>query len=79
MVYLSSVISFKVPKEIKEKAKKLKRYVNWSQELRDYFIRRVQEVEREVNMRIIIDELKKTEGVPRGSAVASVRENRDSS
>jgi len=76
---LSSVISFKVPKEIKEKAKKLKHYVNWSQELRDYFIRRVQEVERDVNMRIIIDELKKTEGVPRGSAVASVRENRDSS
>ena len=37
------------------------------------------EVEREVNMREVVEMLKKTRGVPKGYAVALVREDRDGS
>jgi hypothetical protein len=40
-------------------------------------IKRVEEVEREVNMREAVEMLKKTRGVPKGYAVALVREDRD--
>ncbi len=39
----SSVITVRVPKELKEKMKRLK--VNWSEEIRNYLERRVQEYE----------------------------------
>jgi predicted DNA-binding protein len=76
---MSSVVSFKVPREIKEKMKKLKKHVKWSEELRNFLIKRVEEVEREVNMREAVEMLKKTRGVPKGYAVALVREDRDRS
>jgi hypothetical protein len=78
-VNLSSVVSFKVPKEVKEKMKKLGKYVKWSEELRNFLIKRVEEAEREVNMREVVEMLKKTSGVPKGYSVALVREDRDSS
>jgi DNA-binding transcriptional regulator GbsR (MarR family) len=75
---MSSVVSFKVPREIKEKMKKLEKHVKWSEELRNFLIKRVEEVEREVNMREVVEMLKKTRGVPKGYSVALVREDRDS-
>ena len=41
-------------------------------------IRRVEELEREINFREVIEELKETGSVPRGFSAASVREDRDS-
>jgi hypothetical protein len=35
---MSSVVSFKVPREIKEKMKKLEKHVKWSEELRNFLI-----------------------------------------
>jgi DNA-binding transcriptional regulator GbsR (MarR family) len=74
---MSSVVSFKVPREVKEKMKKLEKHIKWSEELRNFLIKRVEEVEREVNMREVVEMLKKTRGVPKGYAVALVREDRD--
>lgn len=74
----TSVVSFKVSRELKEKMKKLSKYVNWAEELRSFLKRRVEELEREINIREAIEELKKTRGVPRGYATRSVREDRDS-
>jgi hypothetical protein len=76
---MSSVVSFKVPREVKEKMKKLGKYVKWSEELRNFLIKRVEEIEREVNMREVVEMLRRTRGVPKGYAVALVREDRDSS
>ena len=55
------------------------KYVKWSEELRNFSIKKVKEVEREVNMREVVEMLKKTRGVPKGYAVALVREDRDGS
>jgi DNA-binding transcriptional regulator GbsR (MarR family) len=76
---MSSVVSFKVPREITEEMKKLENHIKWSEELRNFLIKRVEEVEREANMREVVEMLKKTRGVPKGYAVALVREDRDSS
>lgn len=35
---MSSVVSFKVPREIKEKMKKLEKHIKWSEELRNFLI-----------------------------------------
>jgi hypothetical protein len=59
--------------------RKLGKYVKWSEELRNFSIKKVEEVEREVNMREVVEMLKKTRGVPKGYAVALVREDRDGS
>jgi len=75
---LSSVVSFKVPRKVKERMKRLGKYVNWAEELRSYLIRRVEELEREVNFREAVEELRRTGSVPKGYGVRSVREDRDS-
>lgn len=76
---MSSVVSFKVPLDIKKRMERLKKYVHWNEELRRYLIKRLEEVEREVNMREVVELLKKTSEVPSGTAAVLVREDRDSS
>ncbi|MEM1642839.1 MAG: CopG family transcriptional regulator [Desulfurococcaceae archaeon] len=75
---MSSVVSFKVPIDLKKRMEKLKNYVNWNEELRKYLIKRLEELERELNMKEVVELLKKTSSVPSGTAMASVREDRDS-
>jgi len=75
---LSEVVSFKVPREVKLRMKKLEKYVNWSEELRKFLIKRVEELEREVNFREVLENLKNTGSVEEGFSVESVREDRDS-
>ena len=75
---LSEVVSFRVSREVKERMERLKGYVNWPEELRAYVTRRVEELEREINFREVVEELRKTGSAPKGFSVASVREDRDS-
>ena len=75
---MSEVVSFKVPREVKLKMKKLEKYVNWSEELRKFLIKRVEELEREINFREVLEKLKNTGSVEEGFSVESVREDRDS-
>ena len=75
---MSEVVSFKVPREVKLKMKKLEKYVNWSEELRKFLIKRVEELEREVNFREVLEKLKNTGSVEESFSVKSVREDRDS-
>ena len=75
---MSEVVSFKVPREVKLKMKKLEKYVNWSEELRKFLIKRVEELEREVNFREVLEKLKNTGSVEEGFSVESMREDRDS-
>jgi len=75
---LSEVVSFKVPREVKLKMKKLEKYVNWSEELRKFLIKRVEELEREINFREVLENLKNTGSVEEGFSAKSVREDRDS-
>ncbi len=75
---MSEVVSFKVPKEIKEKMRKYSKRVKWSEELRNYVIERIRAMEAVENLRKVIDIIESTKGVPKGFSVRSVREDRDS-
>ena len=73
---MSSTVTFKVPKEIKEKMKKYR--LNWSKTLRDFLVEKIRELEAEENIKKIREMIKKTESVPQGFTVKSLREDRDS-
>ncbi len=74
-----SVVSFKVRREIKEKMKKYRDRINWSEELRRFVEERIRELEADENMRRIVRELEEISvRAPKGFSRASVREDRDS-
>ena len=64
---MSSVISFKVKREVKEKMKKFKDRVNWADELRKFVEERIRELEAEENIKHVVEELEKIPiSVPKG-------------
>ncbi|RLG52534.1 MAG: CopG family transcriptional regulator [Thermoproteota archaeon] len=73
-----SVVTLKVPVEVKEKMRKLRDRVNWSRELREYIIKRIREIEAEEALKEATRMIEKTRGVPEGFSAESVREDRDS-
>jgi hypothetical protein len=70
-----AVITVRVPRELKEAMEKLD--VNWSEEIRRFIARRVDELRRR-RLEDAITVLRETEGVERGFAEKAVREDRDS-
>ncbi len=74
---MSGVVTFKVPKEIKEKMRKYSKVVKWSEELRNYVIERIRDLEREENLRKVMEVIKTTKGVPEGFSLESIREDRE--
>jgi len=75
---MSVTISFRVPKELKEKMDQLRSYINWSEELRKFVEMRIKEFEQKKaieDLENIIKDLPKT---PSGTAAKYVREDRDS-
>jgi hypothetical protein len=73
---MGGVISFKVPKEVKEKYEKLKDVVDWPAELRAFVEERIRKAERSGVIRKILEK-KPREILPRGSVVAAIREDRE--
>ncbi|MCG3223782.1 MAG: hypothetical protein H7647_04905 [Candidatus Heimdallarchaeota archaeon] len=71
-------MSFKLPEELRERMKKYKDQVEWSKELREYIKRKVRELESKNKLEEVHQILKKTSSVPEGTAVKTVREDRDS-
>jgi len=75
---MSEVVSFKVSKEIKEKMRKYRAAVNWSEELRKFIEEKLRELEAREVLEEVLRELEQaTWSVPQGFSVMSVREDRD--
>jgi len=75
---MSVVISLRVPRKLKEKMDLLKDSVNWSEEVRRFLEKRVEELYRLrvlSEVRKVIEQLPE---VPRGTVTRYVREDRDS-
>jgi len=70
------VITIRIPRELKEAMEELD--INWSEEIRRFIARRVDEGLRKRKLEEAIAMLKGTESVERGFAGKSVREDRDS-
>ncbi len=73
-----SVVSVKVPRELKKRMDALRKYIDWNEELRQFIAKRVEELEKELNIKEVVEMLKPLKPLPQGSATRSVREDRDS-
>ena len=74
-----SVISVRIPRELKEKMDSLKGVVNWSEEIRRFIERRIREVEQERAIEELEELIRKLPVMPKDYIVRYVREDRDSS
>ncbi len=68
-------VSFRIPKELREKMREVN--VSWSEEIRRFIARRVEEEMRKKHLEAAVSTLRETGGVERGFASSSVREDRD--
>ncbi len=75
---MSAVVSFRVPKKLKEDMEKLSKYVDWSAELRAYVEKRVRELKKELLLRKLDELISRLPELEEGEAVRYVREDRDS-
>ncbi|MCD6114514.1 MAG: CopG family transcriptional regulator [Thermoprotei archaeon] len=75
---MSTVISVRIPRKLKEKMDELKDLVNWSEEIRKFLEKRVEELHRRKVLEEIRKVLEKIPESPKGTAAKYVREDRDS-
>ena len=75
---MSAVISVRVPRELKEKMDRLKFKVNWSEEIRKFLERRVEELQRRRVLEEVHEIIEQVPESGRGTAARYVREDRDS-
>lgn len=76
-MYYVSVVSVRVPRELKERMDALRGVVNWSEEIRAFIERRVAELEQERAIEELERLVEKLPPSPRGLALRYVREDRD--
>ncbi len=75
---MSVTVSFRIPRELKERMDRLCGKVNWSEEVRRFLEERVREYEQLEAIRELEETLKTLPQAPRGTALRYVREDRDS-
>ena len=73
-----SVVSVKVPDEVKKDMEKRKERINWSEEIRQFISSKIEEDRRRENIEKAEKLLQKTRKLPKGTAAKLVREDRDS-
>jgi len=78
VIPLSSTVTFKVPLELKRKMKKYSNKIKWSQELREFVIKKIKELEAKEALERARKIIERTSSVPSGFASRAMREDRDS-
>ncbi len=75
---MNQVISIRVPEETRSEMKKLRRFINWNQEIRAFIQKRVDDKKKDDVLASVTERLKKNPVLPSGSAAQFVRTDRDS-
>ena len=75
---MSAVVSFRIPRELKEKMHELREFVNWSEEVRKFLEEKVKEYSRKKALRDVRAVIESLPEVLRGTVTKYVREDRDS-
>ena len=75
---MSVVISIRIPLELKRKMDALRDRINWSEEIRKFLMKRVEELYKEKTLEEISKVIEQLPEIPRGTVVKYVREDRDS-
>ena len=78
VLYLSVVISVRIPRKLKKKMDLLGDSVNWSEEIRRFLEARVEELYRLKVLNEVRKVIEQLPEVPRGTVTRYVREDRDS-
>lgn len=73
------VVSVKVEEKMKKEMEKLRSQIDWPEEIRNFIGGRIEQVERETNLKEIERLLGGIPRVPRGTSAQLVREDRDAS
>jgi metal-responsive CopG/Arc/MetJ family transcriptional regulator len=73
-----SVICIRIPKELKEEMDKLRGVVNWSEEIRRFIEKKIEEVEQERALKEFEEIIKTIPKLPPEEVIKLVREDRDS-
>ena len=73
-----SVVSVKVPEEVKKDMEEFKGKVNWSEEIRGFISKKIEENRRRENIEKADRLLRKSRKLPQGTAAKLIREDRDS-
>jgi len=74
---MNQVISIRVPEETRSEMKKLRRFIDWNQEIRAFIQKRVEDQKKDDVLASITELLKKNPALPPGSAAQLVRSDRD--
>lgn len=73
------VVSVKVEEKMKKEMEKLRSQIDWPEEIRNFIGGKIEQVERETNLKEIERLLGGIPRVPRGTSARLVREDRDAS
>jgi hypothetical protein len=73
-----SVVSVKVPPNVKEDMQRVKDSVKWSEEIRNFILDKLEEEKRKENIKQAEEVLGKVRRLSEGSTARFVREDRDS-
>ncbi|MCA6213562.1 hypothetical protein GBV73_09560 [Thermococcus sp. 101 C5] len=75
---MGNVVSIRVPPEIKREMDKLKGEINWSEEIRRFIKKKIEEHKKRKALQEVIDYIQALPEAPKGTAQKLVREDRDS-
>jgi len=74
----SVVITVRIPRKLKEAMDRCSDVINWSEEIRNFIMRRITELKQEEALNKLNSIIERLPELPLGSAVSLVREDRDS-
>ena len=74
---MRTVISIRVPEELKREMDRLRGEVNWSEEIREFTKRRIEEYRKKKIFDELVEYIKTLPEAPKGVARELVRESRD--
>ena len=74
---MNQVISIRIPEQTRSEMKKLRRFINWNQEIRDFIKKRIDDKKKDDVLALVTERLKKIPALPSGSAAQLVRADRD--
>ena len=74
---MNEVISIRIPEQTRSEMKKLRRHINWNEEIREFIKKRIADKKKDDVLASVTARIKKLPEVPEGSAAAFVRADRE--
>ena len=70
---MKKVISIRVSEEMRKEMQKLRRSINWNQEIRDFIQKRVDDKKKDDVLASVTEHIRKNPALPSGSAAQLVK------